>query len=155
MPALMWLLNTVSRCAALYHADRFEGTDLKPSHARCVSSVCRHPGISQDGLARHLCIDKSQVARQCAYLEEKGYVTRCAGEDKRVLLVYPTPKGEAAAPMIREIFRDWNEWLVAEFTPEEQQLFNSLMERARDRAVRYVEGEGDDQPPCGKEEVGK
>ena len=55
-----------------YHADRFEGTDLKPSHARCVSSVCRHPGISQDGLARHLCIDKSQVARQCAYLEEKG-----------------------------------------------------------------------------------
>ncbi len=146
MPALMFLLNTVSRCSALYHAERFEGTDLKPPHARCVTSVCRNPGISQEQLTRKLCIDKSQVARQLAYLEEKGYVTRTPGEDKRVLLVYPTKKAEDSAEMIREVFRDWNEWLIAGFTTEEQALFSSLLERARDRAMTYVQG-GADLPP--------
>lgn len=146
MPALMWLLNTVSRCASLYHGERLGQTDLKPPHARCLSSVCRHPGYSQEQLAKHLCLDKSQIARSLSYLEDRGYVSRSPGADKRVLLVYPTEKGEKTAPMIREIFRDWNEWLIAEFTPEEQELFSSLMERARDRAVTYVRG-GEDLPP--------
>ena len=151
MPALMFLINAVSRCSTLYHAERLEGTDFRPPHARCVSMVCRNPGIRQDQLVRKLCTDKSQVARHLAYLEEKGYVVRKAGEDKRVLLVYPTEKAEACVEQIRQIYRDWNEWLIAEFTPEEQSQFASLLERARERAMLYVEG-GDDLPPgCGGE----
>ncbi len=145
MPALMFLINTVSRCSALYHGERFEHTDLKPPHARCISMLCRNPGISQEQLTQKLCIDKSQVARQLAYLEEKGYVTRSPGSDKRVLLVYPTKKAEDTVPMIREVFRDWNEWLISEFTAEEQEQFSRLLERARDRAMQYVRGE--DFPP--------
>lgn len=146
MPALMFLLNTVSRCSALYHGERFEALDIKPPHARCISVLCRNPGISQEQLTQKLCIDKSQVARQLACLEEKGYVTRSPGEDKRVLLVYPTQKAEAVVPTIREVYRDWNEWLIAEFTPEEQEQFSSLLERARERAMLYVNGTGDLPP---------
>ncbi len=146
MPALMFLINTVSRCAALYHGERFEPMGLKPPHARCISVVCRNPGISQEQLTQKLCIDKSQVTRQLAFLEEQGYVTRFPGEDKRVLLVYPTKKAEEAVSGIREVYRDWNEWLTSEFTPEEQEQFSSLMERARNRAMLYVNG-GEDLPP--------
>ena len=153
MPTLMWYLNTVSRCASLYHGDRLSGTDLKPPHARCILAVLRHPGSSQDGLARHLCMDKSRIARCLAYLEEREYITRSSGTDKRVLLVYATPKGEAVALLIREIYRDWNEWLTAEFTPEEQDQFISLMERAKARAVGYVEGIGDQPPASDKKEA--
>lgn len=153
MPALMWLLNTVSRCASLYHGERLSNTDLKPPHARCVMAVCRNPGFSQDQLAKHLCLDKSLIARHLAYLEEHGYVTRAAGADKRVLLVYPTEKAKDSVEMIREIYRDWNEWLICEFTEEEQALFSSLLERARDRAVSYVHGEGDLPPKTNQREV--
>ena len=146
MPALMFLLNTVSRCGALYHSERLEGTGLKPPHARCISVLCRSPGISQEQLTKKLCIDKSQVARQLAYLEEQGYVTRSPGADKRILLVYPTQKAEDAVEGIRQVFRDWNEWLIAGFTQEEQEQFSNLMERARDRALTYVNG-GEDLPP--------
>ncbi len=146
MPSLMFLINTVSRCAALYHAARFEPKGLKPPHARCVLVLCRNPGITQEQLTQKLCIDKSQVARQLAFLEERGYVTRSPGEDKRVLLVYPTEKAQNSVPEIREVFQGWNEWLIAEFTPEEQEQFVSLMERARNRAMLYVNG-GDDLPP--------
>ncbi len=146
MPSLMFLINAVSRCATLYHGERFEHTDLKPPHARCIAVLCRNPGISQDTLTRKLCIDKSQVARQLSYLEEQGYITRVPGEDKRVLLVYPTRKAEEMVPMIREVYEDWNQWLVAGFSPEEQQQFSSLMERARERAMVYVTG-GEDLPP--------
>ena len=145
MPSLMCMLNTVSRCAALYQSDRLEGTELKPPHCRYISVLCREPGQSQEQLAKNIFVNKSQVTRHLAYLEEKGYIPRKPGEDKRVLLVYPTEKAFAVLPRIREIFRDWNEWLTAGFTPEEQELFVALMQRAKDRAVSY--DRGDDGPP--------
>lgn len=146
MPTLMWMLNTVSRCAALYQADRLEGTDLKPPHGRYIAALCREPGLSQEQLAKKIYVNKSQVTRHLAYLEEKGYVTRSPGADKRVMLVYPTKKAEDILPQVREIFRDWNEWLTAGFSPEEQEQFISLMERAKERAVSYARG-GEDAPP--------
>ncbi len=146
MPSLMWMLNTVSRCAALYQSDRLEGTDLKPPHGRYLAALCREPGMSQEQLAKKLYMNKSQVTRHLSYLEEHGYVVRTPGDDKRVLLVYPTEKAEKMLPQVREIFCDWNEWLTAGFTAQEQEQFLALMERAKDRAVSYVRG-GEDVPP--------
>lgn len=153
MHALMFLLNTVSRCASLYYTDRLASLGLRYPQARCISVLCRRPGLSQEQLTKELCIDKSQVARQIAFLEENGYVTRTAGEDKRTLLVYPTEKAVQAAPRIRRGLRDWNDWLISEFTPEEQEMFSSLLERARNRALGYVNGEGDLPPATPLSEV--
>lgn len=149
MPSLMWMLSTVDRCAKLYQDDHLSDTELKPHHCRYLFSICRDPGLSQDQLAKRVVADKSQVARAVAYLEEHGYVTRSTGADKRVLLVSPTEKAISELPRLREIFRTWNEWLMEEFSPEEQEQFLRLMERARERAVRYTEIEGKDLP--GKE----
>ena len=146
MPSSMWMLNVVSRCAALYQADRLQGTDLKPPHCPYILTLCRCPGISQDQLAKKIFVNKSQVTRQLTYLEQQGYVTRAPGEDKRVLLVYPTQKAEEILPVVRGILKDWNEWLLGGFSEEEQQQFSGLLERAKNRAASYVRG-GDDLPP--------
>lgn len=145
MPSLMCMLSRVSRCAALYQSRRLEGTDLKPPHGRYLMALCREPGLSQEQLAKKLYVDKSQVARHLAYLEEKGYVIRSPGEDKRVLRVYLTERAEGVLPEVRRIFREWNAWLTAGFSEEEQAQFLFLMEKAERRAVSYAWG-GEDTP---------
>lgn len=64
--------------------------------------LCHEPGLSQDELARRLYVNKSNVARQVAKLEQQGYVMRKSSpEDKRVQLVYPTEKAIKLLPSCR------------------------------------------------------
>ena len=74
MPSLMRKINILSRCEGIYRADKLKETDLCACHHSYVLAICNNPGMSQDALAKHICVNKSGVARQIAYLEEKGYV---------------------------------------------------------------------------------
>ena len=132
-------MNIVSRCAGLYRTERLKDSDLGQNHHRYIFCICRHPGISQEELSRRVYINKSNVTRHLTYLESKGYVERRQSEeDKRVTLVFPTEKAYDALPMLREIVHDWNEMLTEEFTPEEKELFASLIERAAKKASDLI-----------------
>lgn len=98
------------------------------------------PGISQDQLANRICINKSNIARQAAALEEGGFITRrTSPEDKRVLQLYPTEKTLELLPQIRESLRGWEDYLTHGFTEEEVALLEGLLERAHQRAAQWVE----------------
>ncbi len=85
MSSIMRSINIVSRCAAMYRADSLCDSELTACHHAYVLSICHHPGISQEQLARHICLNKSNVTRTLAYLEEHGFVNRKQSEtDKRV-----------------------------------------------------------------------
>lgn len=139
MPKLMRLINIISRSQALYRADRLKGENLLPWHYNYVMPVCFHPGLSQEQLARHVCMDKYNVTRHLAKLEEQGYVERRPSEtDKRVTLVYPTPRMEELLPTVRQINRDWSDYILEDFSEEEiAQLEEALLKIAR-RAKEYV-----------------
>ena len=97
MPKFMRLVNIISRSQALYRSDRLKEETLLPWHYNYVMPICFHPGLSQEQLARHVCMDKSNVTRHLAKLEEQGYVERRPSEtDKRVTLVHPPAGGNAA-----------------------------------------------------------
>lgn len=139
MPKLMRLINIISRSQALYRADRLKEEKLLPWHYNYVMPLCFHPGMSQEQLARHVCVDKCNVTRHLAKLEEQGYVERRPSEtDKRVTLVYPTPLMEEMLPKVREINREWSDYILDGFTPEEiEQLEETMLKIAR-RAKEYV-----------------
>ena len=85
-------------------------------------------------------MNKSNVARQLAHLEEGGFVTRQYSEtDKRMLLVYPTEKALQLLPTIADIHRAWRSYLTESFTAEELELFSALLDRAAERAMNYVD----------------
>jgi DNA-binding MarR family transcriptional regulator len=103
---------------------------LKSIHARMFMTICKHPGISQDQIARRLRFDKSTVARQVELLEDKGYLTRSPSEaDKRVLCVYPTEAMLAVYPALAEAMQSWEDALLADLTPEEKDQFIALLHR--------------------------
>ena len=139
MPSLMRYINIVSRCAAIWRADKLEGTELGDQHYSYILVVCRRPGISQDAISRRLFINKSNVTRSLAYLEEHGFVTRERdSEDRRQTLVYPTEKALEILPKVREIIRGWNSYITEGFTEEEMEMYMAMTERIAARAAEYA-----------------
>ncbi len=63
-----------------------------------IPEICAAPGITQDQLALRLHVNRSNVTRQLAMLEENGFVLRRRSEsDRRAVEVYPTPERWAAS----------------------------------------------------------
>ena len=102
----------ISRCGVQYRSDNLAQFGLKSIHASYLTEICAYPGISQDRLARIICINKSNVARQVAVLEEDGFVRRVpSAADKRVMELYPTQKTLELLPQISEILMCWENWI--------------------------------------------
>ena len=129
----------IARCGVQYRADLLAPMGLKSCHASYLMAICACPGISQDGLARKIYINKSNVARQVAALEESGLLERRAcGKDKRVLRLYPTEKALALMPQVDSILDSWDQRLLQDLSEQEQTLLEELLQRIRKRAAEAV-----------------
>lgn len=135
MAKLMKSINVVSRCHTAYTNSKLEGGELTACHTSFVFAICREPGMSQEELAREVCLNKSTVARTLNYLEERGYVRRSVSdEDRRVVLVYPTEKLTEALPAVRKIGSEWNRLISEDIDEEEFAVFRSVLYRLESRA---------------------
>ena len=140
MSSIMRSVNIISRCGAMYRADKMKSHELAVCHHSYILAICHNPGISQEQLARHICINKSNVTRALATLEDQGYVQRRHSEtDKRVTLVFPTEKMLAMYPKVKEIATEWNNYLSADLTEEERALFQKTLEKISARAQAYID----------------
>lgn len=113
---------------------------LKGIHARLLLDILEEPGISQDGLAQKAGFDKSNIARQVAFLEEAGFLQRRPDpQDKRVLQVYPTEKTLSLQPQLLGAMEQWEAQLLKDLTPQESKTLALLLEKVR---IAAMEDEG-------------
>lgn len=140
MPALMYNITHIARCAAQYRSEEMTPFGLKACHASYLVTICRHPGITQDQLAKRIFINKSNVARQLVVLEENGFVERRPSpDDKRATLVYPTQKAMDILPEIHRIFHDWEAFVAQDLTEEERILAVKMLEKIHTRSGEWME----------------
>ena len=140
MPHIIKTMNEIARCGMQYRTDNLEPFGLKSCHASYLLEICRNPGISQDMLARRICINKSNIARQIVVLEEGGFVERRSSqEDKRVMELYPTEKTLALLPELRKGLGGWSRYLTQDFTEEEIELLAKMLSSMRERAAQWME----------------
>ena len=133
-------ITEIARCGAQYKADMLSPMGLKGCHASYLSEICACPGISQDKLAQRICINKSNVARQAAILEEGGFITRqCSASDKRCMELYPTEKALALLPQITDIMTRWEQCLTGDLEEQEAALVTAILERMKDKASQWME----------------
>ena len=143
MSAIMRSMNIIARCAAIYRTQQIELDGLMGVHHSYILVIVNHPGLSQDRLAKHLCLNKSNVTRHLAGLEKLGYVERRASEaDKREMLVYPTQKMLDIYPEVLRVTREWNALVSEGFTEEELECFGRLIEKMLDRSLDLIGREG-------------
>lgn len=130
----------IARCGVQYRGDRLAPMELKSCHASYLTEICACPGISQDGLARKIYINKSNVARQAAVLEEEGFILRIPStSDKRVMELYPTQKALDLLPQIQDILHCWENTITKDLTDAEMELLSSLLTRMKQRSATYME----------------
>ena len=130
----------ISRCGVQYRTDNLAQFGLKSIHASYLMEICANPGISQDRLARIICINKSNVARQVAVLEEDGFVRRVpSAADKRVMELYPTEKTMEILPQISDMLMRWENCITHDLTEEEKELLSALLRKMSSRAAGYME----------------
>ena len=131
----------LARCAAQYKTDALAPMGLKGFHSSYLSAICLYPGISQDKLAQLICINKSNIARQAAFLEEEGFIIRKPSQsDKRVMELYPTEKTHSLFPKIQEVLRQWELLLTKDLTEDEIIQIATLLQRMKQRASSWMEG---------------
>ena len=140
MPQIMKDITEITRCAVQYRTDSFAPMGLKACHGSYLQEICARPGISQEQLAESICINKSNVARQAAALEEGGFIERRpCGKDKRIMRLYPTDKTVALLPEIDRIMDAWQTRITQDLSQEEQQLLSDILTRMKRRASAYME----------------
>ena len=140
MPYIIKTMNEIVRCGMQYRNEQLAPFGLKSSHASYLLEICRSPGISQDILAKRICFNKSNIARQIAVLEEDGFVQRKPSQDdKRIMELYPTEKTLELMPQIRQVLRDWRCYLMEGMTEEEIRVLDKALETMRQRAGAWVE----------------
>lgn len=133
-------ITEISRCGAQYRTEALAPMGLKACHASYLTEICAHPGISQDRLAARICINKSNVARQAAILEEDGFITRTPSPtDKRIMQLYPTQKTLDLLPSISPILGQWEACLTEDISEEEKALLEKLLSRMKDKASYWME----------------
>jgi len=135
-------LTAISRCGSEYRKKYLEADGIDARHARFLVEVCDKPGISQEGLARRLLVDKSTVTRICATLEESGYIERrnCT-EDRRITRIYPTEKTMGLLPQINGAWDTWEEKITQDLTQEEIAQLRELLRKMKIAARSYMEEE--------------
>ena len=130
----------IARISVQYRGDQLAPMGLKSCHASYLTEICANPGISQDGLARIICLNKSNVARQAAILEEDGFIVRkSSAADKRVVELYPTEKTLELMPQISQVLKSWETQIADSLTEEERQILSGLLAKMKDQATEYME----------------
>ena len=136
-------ITEIARCSAQYRTDRLAPMGLKSCHASYLTEICDCPGISQEKLASKICINKSNVARQAAILEEDGFVTRTPSTaDKRVMELYPTEKTLALLPQLSQVLTCWEGCITSSLTAEEIEQLSGLLAKMKVKASQYMEDRG-------------
>ena len=140
MDSFMRCISRIARCAQIYRCEKFEELGLNGGQYVYINCACRCPGISQEQMARQILINKSNVCRQLAQLEQNGFIRREPdARDRRVLRVYPTDKAEEALPVIQKVLADWRDYLTADLSQEERETLDLLLERLLDKASAYAD----------------
>ncbi len=133
-------MTEITRCGVQYRTETLAPLELKACHASYLREICADPGISQDQLAARICINKSNVARQAAALEEGGFITRTPSvDDKRVMCLYPTEKTLALLPQLNGILDAWEDCLTEGLSPQELAIASHVLERMKLKAAAWLE----------------
>lgn len=136
MHTITQIIAHIHRLDFQYRSSKFEPLGLKACHGKYLKVICDNPGICQEQLTAHMCVNKSNIARQVAVLEEAGFVERkTCSKDKRMIRLYPTEKTLALEKEILEVLSSWQAHLLQDLSEEDQNTLVALLEKIRLRAA--------------------
>lgn len=132
-------ISIIDKSSIKYRNERFKNIGLGGCDHPYILCINRFPGISQDEISERVIVNKSNTTRTLSRLEEDGYIKRVTNEsDKRIFNVELTDKGKEIIPEITTINKELEDYLFSDFTQEEKEQFNYLLDKVYKKAVDYA-----------------
>ena len=143
MSKFMKTLNNISRSQAIYRHNRISVSDLQSGHYAYLLTICKNPGLSQEDVARELCVNKSTVTRNLDFLEQNQYVLRKSlPNNKRQFSLFPTEKALTVLPKIKEASAEWMTLLSQGIKKDELEIFHGVLRKMEEKARAILEMQG-------------
>lgn len=131
---LAQLAEAVSRSVASVYADRF---GLTRDEWRILAALAEEGQMQASDLVPHTSLDKMQVSRALARMEEAGLVLRQPSpEDARARIVKPTTQGRKLYRKIVPMVEEREAFLLQALSRTEREALMSAMEKVRARAMQ-------------------
>lgn len=136
-------LSALIRIHAFRDRDRICCFDVSVSQCYALEAILRHGGLTVNGLAADLYLDKSTASRVVDGLERKGYVIRGRDpEDRRSVRLEATEEGRTLMQDIRRSILEEEKQLLAGFDPEVRRALPELLSMLARAAAERVEVSG-------------
>ncbi|MDK9695504.1 MAG: MarR family transcriptional regulator [Siculibacillus sp.] len=127
----------VSLAVSQLYADRF---DLTRAEWRVIAALGANRTMAAKDVGPYSTLDKMQVSRAVARLEERGLIRREEdASDRRAKILSLTPAGRSLHRRIVPLVRAREDYLLGALDPGERILFESFVERVQARADGLVE----------------
>jgi DNA-binding MarR family transcriptional regulator len=101
---------------------------LKPAKARILHFLADFEGLSQQDVGDFFNLRPSSVSGLLSGVEAEGYIVRRTNpQNRRMVQIHLTPKGQKTAQAIYNFFEDYCRRIMENFTQEEIREFERLL----------------------------
>ncbi|WP_018700857.1 MarR family winged helix-turn-helix transcriptional regulator [Amorphus coralli] len=94
---------------------------------RVLAHLSQHERVSVREIYRRVEMDKAKVSRAAARLEAAGLIRKEVPEDRRLVALSLTPKGQTLMAEIAPLALDFETRFLERLTPEEARTFRDLV----------------------------
>ena len=130
------LAQTISQSIAAVYESRH---GLMRDDWRVLVAINQEKKMRATDIAHHANLDKMQVSRAIARLEEKQLLERTVDEqDKRNLIISVTPKGRSVYQDIAPSMMARNQFLLEGLEKTEQEQFKTILKSIQSRAEQLI-----------------
>lgn len=128
-------ISIIFRHSQLYIYNRLKKYGIGRGQQTLLLTLYEKGAMTQEQLARHLKIDKANIARSIDKLEAEGYVIRQRCEnDKRAYHILLTDKAYEVREEIIKTVTNWSDVLTKGMSEDEQVLTLRLLSKMLDNA---------------------
>jgi DNA-binding MarR family transcriptional regulator len=123
-----YLVRRLHQIHSAVFADECREYGITPVQYGVLTALLYFPGSDQVSLGAEVGIDRTNAADVLERLAERGLVRReKSAEDRRMMLAYLTPEGEALTRGMHDAMQRAQDRLLAPLAPAERELFMTML----------------------------
>ncbi|WP_257668075.1 MarR family winged helix-turn-helix transcriptional regulator [Parapedobacter tibetensis] len=122
------LISVLHRKSHVYFQKELRPLGMDRGQVKILTYLAHYPGATQGDLTDYFQMDKGTISYFIKRMEKSGYVKKTPNpNDLRIRKLYLTKTGAEKEKLIRNIFSNWTELLLNNFSDEERvQAFQIL-----------------------------
>ncbi len=132
MKEILREIGKIYRCLDSISNIEFKQFDLAKGQYAYLVRICENPGIIQERIAEMLKVDRTTASRAIQKLQQSGFISKeSSPENKKVLLLFPTKKGQEVYEILLEEENYSNKIALRNISVKDQKTLLRLLENIR------------------------